>query len=724
MQEKQGTAIIHVLGTTPAPQRFPFALVDAQVEIRKIGDEAADADEPSAGKGGAKRPPRHREECVATGITGSDGRYSTLLPEGTYQAYATFAGASGSSAPFHICGDDTIDATVELPLSRFTIAIAQTHCRGEYAAGDLCNLQYKKPTYVRITWPSGPVKTVALFASGATVNSLRPLGEASSGAQEAYFSVLPTASQAFLLGGASPGAAPAPTGLADDPASVMVPVAPPGVTSVEGGLSVSLRRSASFQTDDLALSAIIRRAADAISFDRYMDFMNWIFCGDRRNDSELSGSYLGQLAYVDGRRFLPFTDTDAYRNIKAATEAFLMANCCIYNPLDGEASYIADHVAIDPAQLNLTQVFNNYLGSEKILPYLAVIRAKLQDERIKSSDIGGRNLDKSGRLTAWQLGNRNSWPIDPTGGDPVAACYGILREKLTCPCLLELIWSYWNEEGMLIQTMNVITRRFQNMRSPGANDPLANLEIDPLRPLNNLIWGWVQDEQHRLSVVRRNYEYDHHYGLRLAGKAVDNARTADSRSKFLEAFHTLLSTLAAFYKRDDDTTMVADGFPVLNALKEAHLILSQGAHNQFGDLPSTARVEMLMLQWILARPEFREFIPTRIMVAYPEPWMDRVDAMKKLQGWTDTSVLHFRNLAIFGEQVILGVRYGNWNSIFEPVNAVNWARYWRPQVQGYLHAYRSVTGVDLSVDVTNARIDATMPSAHLVKRLAEQRRSA
>src|SRR5262245_53724522 len=183
MQEKQGTAIIHVLGTTPAPQRFPFALVDAQVEIRKIGDEAADADEPSAGKGGAKRPPRHREECVATGITGSDGRYSTLLPEGTYQAYATFAGASGSSAPFHICGDDTIDATVELPLSRFTIAIAQTHCRGEYAAGDLCNLQYKKPTYVRITWPSGPVKTVALFASGATVNSLRPLAAASRAAE-------------------------------------------------------------------------------------------------------------------------------------------------------------------------------------------------------------------------------------------------------------------------------------------------------------------------------------------------------------------------------------------------------------------------------------------------------------------------------------------------------------------------------------------------------------
>ena len=400
------------------------------------------------------------------------------------------------------------------------------------------------------------------------------------------------------------------------------------------------------------------------------------------------------MSFVNERRFLPFTDTDAYRNIKAAAEAFLMANSCVVVKDGNEIDYISDYVAIDPTDLTDPAVlFNKYavlVGTDKVLPYLAVIHAKLQDQGIKKRGLGHVDLGK---------------PVDPLN-----RCYGILREKLKCPCLNELIWSYWNEEGMLVQTMNVIMRRFQNMRGPLANDPLANFEIDPLRPRKNLSWGWVQDVQHRLSVVRRNYEYDHHYGLRLAGKAVDNMRTADSRSKFLEAFHTLLSTLAAFYKRDDDTTMVADGFPVLNALKEAHLILTQGAHNQFGDLPTTARIEMLMQQWILARPEFREFIPTRIMVAYPEPWMDRVEAMKKLQGWTDTSILHFRNLAIFGEQIILGVRWGNWNSIFEPVHAVNLARYWRPQVQGYLHAYRSVTGVDLSVDITNARIDATMPS--------------
>ncbi len=34
--------------------------------------------------------------------------------------------------------------------------------------------------------------------------------------------------------------------------------------------------------------------------------------------------------------------------------------------------------------------------------------------------------------------------------------------------------------------------------------------------------------------------------------------------------------------------------------------------------------------------------------------------------------------------------------MIEPEQAANWARYWRPEVQGYIHAYRAVTGVDLA----------------------------
>ena len=69
---------------------------------------------------------------------------------------------------------------------------------------------------------------------------------------------------------------------------------------------------------------------------------------------------------------------------------------------------------------------------------------------------------------------------------------------------------------------------------------LGELEFDPLRPLNNLIWGFIQDEHNRLTVPRRACEYLHHYGLSLIGKAVPELAPADVRSKFIEAFHNLL----------------------------------------------------------------------------------------------------------------------------------------------------------------------------------------
>ncbi|HEX3140861.1 MAG TPA: 8-amino-7-oxononanoate synthase, partial [Rhizobacter sp.] len=209
----------------------------------------------------------------------------------------------------------------------------------------------------------------------------------------------------------------------------------------------------------------------------------------------------------------------------------------------------------------------------------------------------------------------------------------------------------------------------------------------------------------------------------LEGRAVQGFRPADSRSKFIEAFHQLLRLCTEFYTRDDQTTVKADAFGVLNALKEVHLILSQGAHSQFGDLPGTARVEFLMQQWLLSRSEFREFLPTRVMVAYPEPWMDRVDAMKKLQNWTDTSIMHFHNLAVFGEQILLSIRYGAWSVVFEPTQAFNFARFWRPQIQGYIHAYRAATGVELGAQTVDTGVDSTLPSVLLQKRLSAQQRS-
>jgi len=297
-------------------------------------------------------------------------------------------------------------------------------------------------------------------------------------------------------------------------------------------------------------------------------------------------------------------------------------------------------------------------------------------------------------------------------------CYGILRSRISEPLSIELIWSYWHEEGMLVQAMNAILARFQNRRIRSGPDPLARLDVDPLRPLGNLIWGFAQSDYSRLTVVRRSAEYEHEYGLRLSGHALQPpVHAVDHRHKFLAAFHNLLFLTHVFFEEDKDTTVIADGFTVLNGLRETHLLLAEGAHNQYGDLQSTARAEMLVMEWLLSRPEMREFLGGRVMVPYPETWMDRVDSVKAMERWTDVGVTHFRDLGVYGEQILLSIRFGNWSVVNDPQQAANWARYWRPEIQRYTHAYRAATGVDLT-----SRVDATIPTLLLQRRLGAQRR--
>jgi hypothetical protein len=498
--------------------------------------------------------------------------------------------------------------------------------------------------------------------------------------------------------GTAPGTTPPPAGVG---LSSVFEAEERPPTPIAGNVNVAMTRTETEPTSDLRLWAAIRASTDALSFDNYYRFMQDLFCSDGGANTRTAET----AAYnrLLKKRFLPFTDTDAYRVMKAATEAFVIVNCGVFTGepgFDGDPAVLGDLVAyLDRRDLPRPgrEPYLERVDGIRMLPYLAIIRRKLPDVPIND-------------------------PIRGVNGD-AELCDGFVQEKLRNPCLLELIWSYWHEEGLLVQTMNAISRRFQNVRGAGQPDPLANMEINPLRPLNNLLWGYIQDEQHRLTVLRRHGEYHHHYGLQLEGRAVQRFRPADTRSTFIEAFHRLLRLCTEFYKQDDQTTVKADAFGVLNALKEVHLILSQGAHSQFGDLPPTARIEMLMQQWLLSRPEFREFLPTRVMVAYPEPWMDRVDAMKKVQGWHETSVMHFHTLAVMGEQILLSIRYGAWSTVFEPTQAFNFARFWRPQVQGYIHAYRAATGVELGAEIVDSRVDATLPSVLLQRRLAAQHRS-
>ena len=316
-----------------------------------------------------------------------------------------------------------------------------------------------------------------------------------------------------------------------------------------------------------------------MNFKNYEEFIKSVFC-EERDLKQYEKAAFEEKGFTLTGNVLQFPSCyhgqDAYNLLKAATEVFLVLQCGLNVtglPIEEDKDFVkALSCFLHPGTLP-------YL--DRILGALRMNDASDQAKSPLCEGILRPTIDDTNSRT---IGDR---------------CY---------PCLLELIWSYWHEEGMLVQSLNALCLRFQNKRGPHARDPLANLRLDPLRPLNTLLWGYIQDEINRLTVARggrtRTINED---GLHLVGKAVEDMQTVDSRSKFLEAFHNLLYVTGR-YKEADDRTIQADAFPLLNALRELHLILAQGAHNQFGDLPWTARVEMLIQKWLLARPEIREFL--------------------------------------------------------------------------------------------------------------------
>ncbi|HEX8320732.1 hypothetical protein [Longimicrobium sp.] len=493
----------------------------------------------------------------------------------------------------------------------------------------------------------------------------------------------------------------------------------PAITSTERGMTLKRAGEVNKATSELWIA--IAAHTDAVSFDSYVEFIDDVLCNpaptsppglEEWNDPDLRATRQGRKAIRErlaSARHLP--GGELYELLRTATEAFLLIHAGVFPPRNTSAA-VGDADDDGYVDANYDRLETGVLVShleENLRAYLSVPR---------NNYLHAIAVQGAARLAATSPpGRRIRSPFCANGDEFVSE-----------PLLLELIWNYWMEEGMLTQTTAAITRRFQNVRRAGPGpDPLGELELHPLRGLSGFLWGYLQDEPQRLSVARRAYEYSHHYGLTLWGRAVPQAMAADPRPRFLEAFHNLLRQAARFYREDADTTVIADAFPVLNSLREVHLVLAEGAHNQFRDLPWTARVEMLMQQWLLARPEMREFLRGRQMVPYPEGWMGSVDAMKRLQGWGDTSVIHFRDLARFGERLLLSIRYGNWTEITSQDHAVAWLRYWKEEVQGYIHSYFTATGVNLSddaVEVSNrADVRYVQPSYHLRNRLLASRRA-
>lgn len=456
--------------------------------------------------------------------------------------------------------------------------------------------------------------------------------------------------------------------------------------------SVSLLQSSLESNPEEAFWQAIVNRTQAIWFEKYDDFIKLLFAenftGEFYNPASDKGKYLNMFPdVIDRRNYLlgqNIYGVDAYKLLKQATQAFLIleAGIVINIPRDEKTGAVRHH--------DSDAMLREYVGKDQPIPF------------IKKLPIIKGWLEQQGQ------------------GSPFAE--GLLNYRYSAPSMMELIYSYWMEQGMLVQTMNAITLRYQNF-SVGPNQVLKNFTLSPLRPLSNLLWGYIQDENNRLTLARRAAEYVSQYGLKLEGRAIPNFDNVDSRPRFLSALHNLLHSTLGFYKEDANTTIVADGFRLLNALREVHMILSDGAVNQFGDLTCASREEMLIMQWLLSRQEMREFLRGRPGTPYPEKWMEQVEAMKRLQDWPDISVLHFNHLAQYGEQLLLSIRYTDWTNTTDQNSAKRWARAWRPQVQSYVHAYQAVTGVNLAADNPDNRKDL-QPSLLLKQRMPNAVREA
>src|SRR5690606_26945498 len=447
------------------------------------------------------------------------------------------------------------------------------------------------------------------------------------------------------------------------------------------------------RTSDERLWRVIKDRSNALAFESYARFIDQVLCASPEEIERPSG--LGREINYKRRKLSALQGIrgrDAYDLLKLATEAFLLQEAGLLEDALIEAvvdDKLAEYEAspLSASEQRTLQLYkSNYLKElapelPKVLPYFDLIRQGLMGIPVKKF----RHLS---------LG---------------VGCYGILPSRVTSPPLIELIWTYWYEESGVYQALKALALRFQNKKSVSLKNPLDRFATDPLRALNNLLWGFIEDEPNRLSLARRALEYQYEYGLSIRGKAVPKLESVESREKFLKAFHTLLHLCAEFFREDRDATIYTDGFPLLTALKEVHLLLAQGANNQYGDLPWTSRVEVLLHQWLLARPEMREFLGGRPGVPHEEPWIGQLETMRRLQGWGDAPVSLYRDLAMCGEQVLLAVRFGSWTQTKDANVAANWARAFRTEIQTYLHAYRSLTGVDLASD----RIDFAPPALHL-----------
>ncbi|MGH8550482.1 MAG: hypothetical protein ACRERU_18145, partial [Methylococcales bacterium] len=225
-----------------------------------------------------------------------------------------------------------------------------------------------------------------------------------------------------------------------------------------------LRREASPPTDDQAFWVAIRNRTQAIGFNKYCDFIDNVLCPPGSPNDYGSPSVESRRNELAGRKTIH--GTDAYNLLKLATEAFLISQCGVvpfeggvfstfdevtgmeketapgFDPvLEGKRSDLPVDTQADRDNVveTIRQQLMSYLGTaagSTTIPYL---------DRIVNQ-ITGRSLTEGFFVQDVE----RQFAGSPIGeGLPYCKQEVILQHRATCPSMIELIWSYWHEEGLL-----------------------------------------------------------------------------------------------------------------------------------------------------------------------------------------------------------------------------------------------------------------------------------
>ena len=223
-----------------------------------------------------------------------------------------------------------------------------------------------------------------------------------------------------------------------------------------------------YETEAQALNVAIRNRTEAIRFDEYSKFLEQIAKDIVPQTETLINNTISTIQknsqtlnkYSDGLEKPFFKGMYAYGALKLATQIFLILHNCGLEIGDGYDKEDEGHrLGREVSKENIREELKRYLGENvRLLPYFEQIL---------------QNLFGSGYLNELDLNK-------------------LLSYRVKYPCMIELIWSYWHEEGMLSQTMNAISLRFQNKKVPSARSPLANMTIDSIRSLGPLIWDHIR----------------------------------------------------------------------------------------------------------------------------------------------------------------------------------------------------------------------------------------